>query len=102
MFDINIRSVTMKNYYTILGIKFDSTPEEIKTAYLKLSKKFHPDLNNQDKYFEEMFKEIQEAYGILSNIDSRVIYDLKHQRAFQSLTPKMNQQTYQKPENSII
>lgn len=52
----------MTEYYKILGLETNATLEEVKTAYRKLSKKFHPDLNEGDKYFEERFKEIQKAY----------------------------------------
>ncbi len=55
----------MKNYYQILGIKRESSIDDIKTAYRKLAKKFHPDKNEGDKFFEDRFKEIQESYEIL-------------------------------------
>lgn len=57
----------MTEYYKTLGIPSDSTLEEVKIAYRKLSKKFHPDVNQGDKYFEERFKEIQEAYEKIVN-----------------------------------
>jgi hypothetical protein len=57
----------MKNYYYILGVKENASRQEIKNAYKKLSKKFHPDLNPNDKYFEDRFKEINEAYEHLMN-----------------------------------
>ena len=72
----------MKNYYHILGLSPNADLEEIKTAYRKLSKKFHPDVNNQDKYFEEMFKEIQEAYETLTDSDKRRTYDRDFQEFF--------------------
>lgn len=56
----------MTDYYKILGLKPDASLEDIKTAYRKLSKKFHPDFNENDKFFEERFLEIQEAYENLS------------------------------------
>jgi curved DNA-binding protein CbpA len=65
----------MKDYYYILGIKRNATPIEIRAAYRKLSKKFHPDLNSGDKFFEERFKEIQEAYEILIDSLKREKYD---------------------------
>ena len=52
----------MKDYYYILGIKPNASTDEIKKAYRKLSLKFHPDKNDGDKFFEERFKEINEAY----------------------------------------
>jgi curved DNA-binding protein CbpA len=67
----------MKNYYELLGISQTATEQEIKTAYRKLSQKFHPDKNEGDKFFEEMFKNIQEAYEVLSNAEQRKLYDAK-------------------------
>ncbi len=57
----------MKDYYYILGIEKHATDEQIKSAYKKLAVKFHPDKNNGDKFFEERFKDIQEAYETLSD-----------------------------------
>lgn len=64
-----------KDYYKILGVQPNATSENIRTAYRKLSKKFHPDVNSGDKFFEEKFKEIQEAYEILSDTLKRKQYD---------------------------
>jgi len=55
----------MTNYYKILGVQNFAPNSEIKSAYRKLSKKFHPDVNQGDKFFEERFKEIQFAYEFL-------------------------------------
>jgi len=65
----------IKDYYYILGLPRNATKEEIKTAYRKLSIKFHPDKNDGDKFFEERFKDIQEAYDTLSDDAKRKIYD---------------------------
>jgi len=62
----------MKNYYEILGVSKDSSPEEIKKAYRKLSLQYHPDKNPQG---EEKFKEISEAYTILSDVNKKAQYD---------------------------
>lgn len=67
----------MTDYYKILGIEKTATQEEIKKAYRKLSIKFHPDKNNGDAFFENMFKQIQEAYETLGNTQSRNEYDRK-------------------------
>ncbi len=67
----------MKDYYYILGIDRLASEIQIKSAYRKLSIKFHPDKNNGDKFFEDRFKEILEGYEILSNISKRKNYDLK-------------------------
>lgn len=65
----------MKDYYYILGLSAQATSGDIKTAYRKLSTKFHPDKNGSDAFFEERFKEIQEAYDTLSRPDRRATYD---------------------------
>ncbi|MCD8410488.1 J domain-containing protein [Tenacibaculum finnmarkense] len=67
----------MTDYYKILGVEKSASLEEIKKAYRKLSLKFHPDKNNGDVFFENMFKQIQEAYEILSDSQKRSDYDRK-------------------------
>jgi curved DNA-binding protein CbpA len=67
----------MKNYYIILGVLQTASFDEIKTAYRALAKKYHPDKNQGNRSAEETFKEIQEAYGVLSNAEKRRRYDLK-------------------------
>jgi curved DNA-binding protein CbpA len=66
----------MKDYYYILGVDKNATIEEIKKAYRKLSLKFHPDKNNGDKFFEERFREVNEAYETLNDVNKRRLYDL--------------------------
>ena len=69
----------MKDYYDILEITNKRCSiEEIKKNYRKLSLKYHPDKNNGDKEYEEIFKSINEAYDILSNEESRKIYDIQY------------------------
>lgn len=63
----------MDNYYDILGIKRDATPEEIKNAYRKLAKKYHPDSTGGEDN-KEKFQEIQEAYEVLSDPAKRKLY----------------------------
>jgi curved DNA-binding protein CbpA len=65
----------MRDYYSILGVAKDSSIEEIKTAYRKLSHKFHPDKNDGDKFFEDRFKEIQSAYEVIGNAVKKKYYD---------------------------
>lgn len=65
----------MKDYYQLLGVKRTASAAEIKLAYRKLSKKFHPDVNQGDKFFEELFKDIQSAYEVLGNENKRALYD---------------------------
>ena len=65
----------MKDYYYFLGVSTYSSAEDIKKAYRKLSLKYHPDKTDNDEFFENRFREVQEAYETLSNEDSRKIYD---------------------------
>jgi curved DNA-binding protein CbpA len=67
----------MKDYYYILGVTNDSSLNEIKSAFRKLSFKFHPDQNNGEAFFANQFKEILEAYEVLSDENKRRIYDEK-------------------------
>ena len=64
-----------KNYYEILGVPKTASDDEIKKAYRKLARKYHPDLNPGDKPAEDQFKEISQAYQVLSNPDLRAKYD---------------------------
>lgn len=64
-----------KDYYAILGVPRNATQEEIKRAYRRLALKYHPDKNQGDKEAEEKFKEISEAYEVLSDPHKRAIYD---------------------------
>lgn len=64
-----------KDYYKILGVSKESSAAEIKKAYRKLALKYHPDKNKGDKSAEEKFKEISEAYAVLSDAEKRKQYD---------------------------
>jgi molecular chaperone DnaJ len=64
-----------RDYYGVLGLSRDCTLTDIKREYRKLARKYHPDLNNGDPKAEEKFKEISEAYAVLSNEDKRRQYD---------------------------
>ena len=57
----------LKDYFKILGINRNATDKEIKSAFRELARKFHPDLHPHDEKAESKFKEINEAYEILSN-----------------------------------
>ena len=66
---------TQKDYYGTLGVERSSKPEQIRKAYRRLARKHHPDLNPGNKSAEEKFKQIQEAYEVLSDEKKRQIYD---------------------------
>jgi len=65
----------MANYYDILGIKKGASDKQIKSAYRKLARKYHPDVNPGDKSSEEKFKEISEAHDVLADKKKRAQYD---------------------------
>src|SRR5581483_4104133 len=64
-----------RDYYEILGIKRNATPDEIKKAHRKLVRQFHPDVNRNNPQAAEKFKEAQEAYDVLSDETKRRNYD---------------------------
>ena len=64
-----------RDYYEVLGISKDASEQEIKKAYRKMAMKYHPDKNQGDKDSEEHFKEVNEAYEVLSDPQKRRTYD---------------------------
>src|SRR2546429_7043266 len=63
------------DYYKALGVSKNATPDEIKKAYRKLARQYHPDRNPDDKRAEERFKEVSEAHDVLSDPEKRKQYD---------------------------
>ncbi len=70
-----IPPMAKKDYYEVLGVSRGASADEIKRAHRKLVRKYHPDVNKEDKQAEEKFKEVQEAYDILSDPQKRKNYD---------------------------
>jgi curved DNA-binding protein len=68
-------AVKFRDYYEVLGVARTATADEVKKAYRKLARKHHPDVNPGDKAAEDRFKELNEAYEVLSDADKRKRYD---------------------------
>src|SRR5271170_1136678 len=64
-----------QDYYELLGVGRKAAAKDIRTSFRKLARKYHPDLNPGDKSSEEKFKQLQEAYDVLSDTKKRQIYD---------------------------
>lgn len=71
-----------RDYYDVLGISRSATDKELKSAYRRLAKKYHPDTNPGDKKTEQLFKEVTEAYNVLSDQEKRKLYDQFGHAAF--------------------
>lgn len=87
------------DYYKILGISREASEEDIKKAYRRLSKKYHPDANIGNKAAEKLFMEISEAYSVLGDKEKRRIYDGEIQKDAKRQTVKsgMTQKTAKEP-----
>ena len=67
--------MSKRDYYEVLGLQKGASEDEIKKAFRKLAIKYHPDKNKGDKEAEEKFKEINEAYQVLSDAEQKARYD---------------------------
>jgi DnaJ-class molecular chaperone len=83
-----------KDYYKVLGVSKEATTEDVKKAFRKLARKYHPDVNPGDKKAEEKFKEINEAYEVLSDPDKRKKYDTLGPNWQEQFGPQFNRRTY--------
>jgi curved DNA-binding protein CbpA len=81
-----------ENYYLILGVAQNASPKEIKLAFRRLARQYHPDLNPNDSVAAEKFKQISHAYDVLSDTTKRLRYDRNIPRP-QPATPRKNQQS---------
>jgi curved DNA-binding protein len=70
-----MNTITTNNYYSLLGVSSDADPTVIRKAFRTLARQYHPDLNPGDPAAEQHFKQINEAYQILSDSESRFLYD---------------------------
>jgi molecular chaperone DnaJ len=68
-------TTTKQDYYELLGVPRKASAKDIRNAFRKLARKYHPDLNPGDKSAEEKFKQLQEAYDVLSDTKKRQMYD---------------------------
>ena len=73
-----------RDYYDVLGVGKNASPEDLKSAYRKLAVKYHPDKNPGDTKAEDKFKEASEAYGILSDKEKKQNYDNFGHAAFEN------------------
>ena len=69
----------MRNHYETLGVSRDVSPEDLKKVFRKLSMKYHPDRTNGDAKATDKFKEVNEAYSVLSDPKKRQVYDSPNQ-----------------------
>ena len=96
---------TKRDYYEVLGIERGADEDTIKKAYRKMAKQYHPDLHPGDKEAEAKFKEVNEAYAVLSDADKRAAYDRYGHAAFDGSMggeePAVHTAAFQRPTSAI-
>ncbi len=95
----------LKNYYSVLGVGEDATAEAIKKAYRKLAQRYHPDRYPDKPNAEERFKEVQEAYSVLSDAKKRKEYDRMRNNPFGpfgGFTAPNGDRFYQRPDGTYV
>ena len=79
--------MSKRDYYEVLGVNRDVSTEQLKRSFKKLARKYHPDVNPGNKSAEDRFKEISEAYAVLSDVEKRGKYDTMGHSAFSGGNP---------------
>lgn len=95
----------LKNYYDILGVRENASAAEIKKVYRKLAQQYHPDRNPDKPNAEERFKEVQEAYSVLSDAQKRKKYDQMRKNpfgAYGGFTAPNGDRFYQRPDGTFV
>ncbi|MDR0548928.1 MAG: DnaJ domain-containing protein [Deltaproteobacteria bacterium] len=88
------------NFYAILGVSPKASPEDLRAAYTRLAKKYHPDLNPDKPQIEELFKSVTEAYAVLRDPETRARYDRLRAKLYAKKTRPSSSQTQSKPASS--
>lgn len=89
-----------EDFYKVLGVSRNASDEEIKKAYRKLAKKYHPDMNPGNKAAEQKFQDISEAYSVLGDEKKRKIYDECGMKAFENGNPEEYAKAWEQYKNS--
>lgn len=92
----------LQDYYKILEVSQRATEEEIKTAYRKLAKQYHPDVHPGDSECERKFREINEAYGILGDAEKRKRYDAERKHITQGKSAGQEKKREVKQDNGSV
>lgn len=95
-----MRSMPSRDYYVVLNVKPEATAAEIKLSYRKLALQYHPDRNNGNVHTEVLFKEINEAYGVLSNEEKRDDYNRLREAHKARVNTTTSQTAYSSTQNA--